>query len=72
MPEILKIPYQWQSYLRRDRLRILMFHSILEHTQDQFAVSPKLFLNGFGPLVPFCRPGVGLPWRVKDFCDRLI
>lgn len=43
MPEILKTSYQWRSYLSRDRLRILIYHSISEHRQDPFAVSPKTF-----------------------------
>jgi peptidoglycan/xylan/chitin deacetylase (PgdA/CDA1 family) len=43
--ELLKFlsPRYWPSYVRRNRLRILMYHSISDSSDDRLAVAPKLF-----------------------------
>jgi peptidoglycan/xylan/chitin deacetylase (PgdA/CDA1 family) len=43
MPELLLTPYQWFSYLTRNRLRILMYHSISDDPGDPLAVTPARF-----------------------------
>lgn len=43
MSEQLLSPYQWYSYLLRNRIRILMYHSISDDPLDPLTVSPKCF-----------------------------
>jgi len=43
MAEVLWTPYQWHSYLTRNRLRILMYHSISADPLDPLAVPPEVF-----------------------------
>ncbi len=43
MPELLLTPYQWSSYLTRNRLRVLMYHSISDDPADPIAVTPARF-----------------------------
>jgi peptidoglycan/xylan/chitin deacetylase (PgdA/CDA1 family) len=38
-------PAQWFAYFRRNRLRILMYHSISKNRRDRLAVDPDMFAS---------------------------
>ncbi len=60
MPELLLSPYQWFSYLTRNRLRILMYHSLSDDPGDLISVTPARFQEEMALLAARGYRGVSL------------
>lgn len=60
MAEILHTPAQWIAYLRRRRLRILMYHRITDDPGDPLAVAPARFRQELACLAQLGYRGLSL------------